>query len=190
MAKEIAGVEGANKNGAATAAMLKVGDRFVIRVGAGCTPSGRGPWDRSGGVRGEGIQLGLSPKRGRLWRWRVHPLSRSLLNVLVAQYHVGPIGELHEGGQFAALEGTMSWVGEEARHGIAAVASEERNANIRVWIEKPVVGMRCRGKRGANGDCVIVCSGIVAAHVGVEVAWAVHRGWARQRQHGRDDGGR
>ncbi len=62
--KEMAGVEGANKHGAATAAMLKVGDRFVIRVGAGCSPNGRGPWDRSGGVRSEGIELGLSPKRG------------------------------------------------------------------------------------------------------------------------------
>jgi hypothetical protein len=64
VAEKIVGVEGANKHGAATAAMLKVGDRFVIRVSTGCAPSGRGPWDRSGGGRGEGIDLGLSPKRG------------------------------------------------------------------------------------------------------------------------------
>jgi hypothetical protein len=182
VAKEMVGVEGANEHGAATAAMLKVGGRFVIRVGAGCSPCGFGPWDRSGGVRGEGIELGLSPKRGL--RGRGAKLLGGFVNICVAQYHVGPVRELDERGQLAALEGTMPGISKEARHSRAAVAAKERYAHIRVGIQEPVVGMRWLRKRGADGDGVIVGRGIVAAHVGVEVARAVHR------QRGRGDGGR
>jgi hypothetical protein len=133
--EKIVGVEGANEHGAATTAMLEVGDRFAIRVSTGCAPGGRNPWGRGGGGRGEGIDLGLSPKRGRGTK-----LSCSFLNIVVAQYHVGPVREFDEGGQFAALKGTMPGIGEEARHSLAAVAAEERYTNIRVWIKNPVVG--------------------------------------------------